>query len=375
MKTKITSRRVLNRAESERLTIAAFASILLHLAAVALLIIAVRSGVRPDVVAVPEPLNVPVEVILEPPAPQPTTASYIENRTDQESPTPPENPQFESNRNSVAASDRPATGSKPLPSMEGRDTGGSQLNNQSFSLGETPREDAVMGNAATASTATTKPPEKSASPAEKPEPQPTPVPDVTPDARVAASPEPQPTPPVSSPSPPPNALALLDPPIRRATRAELSTPPPATPPPDSATANRPPEPARPSRPGYQPELRSDRITGGINNRGRPSVNAIGTPLGRYKKMLSDAIGSRWYYYVNRQIDLVTIGTVEIHFVVDRNGKASGLRVTANSSNESFASISLRSILEAKIPPIPDEVAENLASGQLKVDYTFTILTN
>ena len=34
------------------------------------------------------------------------------------------------------------------------------------------------------------------------------------------------------------------------------------------------------------------IRGGINNRGRSAVNAVGTPQGRYKKLLEDAIGSR-----------------------------------------------------------------------------------
>ncbi len=59
----------------------------------------------------------------------------------------------------------------------------------------------------------------------------------------------------------------------------------------------PPQPSRPQTPGFQPERRVTRLTGGITNRGRASVDAIGTPLGRYKKAISDAIGSRWYYYV------------------------------------------------------------------------------
>ena len=42
---------------------------------------------------------------------------------------------------------------------------------------------------------------------------------------------------------------------------------------------------------------------------RPSaLNAVGTPQGRYKKLLEDAIGSRWYYYTAAKIDLISIGT-------------------------------------------------------------------
>ena len=105
------------------------------------------------------------------------------------------------------------------------------------------------------------------------------------------------------------------------------------------------------------------------------MDAAATPLGRYKKMVSDAIGSRWYYYVNDQIGLLNIGTVEIRFIVSSNGKVGGVKVLSNTSNESFASVSVNSIIEAEIPPIPDEVAKLLVNGRLEIDYTFTILSN
>ena len=55
------------------------------------------------------------------------------------------------------------------------------------------------------------------------------------------------------------------------------------------------------------------IRGGINNRGRSALNAVGTPQGRYKKLLEDAIGSRWYYYTAAKIDLISIGTTSSDF--------------------------------------------------------------
>jgi TonB family protein len=133
-------------------------------------------------------------------------------------------------------------------------------------------------------------------------------------------------------------------------------------------------PERPaSVPGFQPQTRTTRITGGVTSRGRASVAAEATPLGRYKKMLSDAIGSRWYYYVNDMMDLVSIGTVEIRFIVRANGSVEGVRVLRNSSNESLASCSVRAVIEAEIPPIPPEVVKELEGGSLEVDYSFTIV--
>src|SRR5258706_419788 len=44
---------------------------------------------------------------------------------------------------------------------------------------------------------------------------------------------------------------------------------------------------------YRPYKDRTRISGRITNRGVSSVNALGTPLGRYMKFLLDAVGSRW----------------------------------------------------------------------------------
>jgi hypothetical protein len=105
------------------------------------------------------------------------------------------------------------------------------------------------------------------------------------------------------------------------------------------------------------------------------VDAVGTPLGKYKKALSDAIGSRWYYYVSDQISILAVGTLTIRFTVLQSGKVVGLQVLRNSSNESFASVSIRAILEADIPPIPPDVAQHLENNAIEVDYTFSILAN
>ena len=105
------------------------------------------------------------------------------------------------------------------------------------------------------------------------------------------------------------------------------------------------------------------------------MEANATPLGRYKKQVSDAIGSRWYYHVNSQMGLLNIGTVEIRFQVLPDGKVKSPRVISNSSNESFASVSLAAVIQAEIPPIPPELVGLLENGRLEIDYSFTILGN
>jgi len=106
------------------------------------------------------------------------------------------------------------------------------------------------------------------------------------------------------------------------------------------------------------------------------VNALGTPLGRYEKILKDAIGSRWYAYMEAKRDLTNIGTLQVHFFIDRSGRVKNLKITENTSNEAFANICLQSILEAQLPPIPDDVANTLPSEGLEIEgMNFIIYPN
>jgi outer membrane biosynthesis protein TonB len=109
------------------------------------------------------------------------------------------------------------------------------------------------------------------------------------------------------------------------------------------------------------------MAGNITTRGISSVNALGTPLGRYQKIVADSIGSRWYTYVDQKRDLISIGTLHLSFVIDRSGRVKNLKVTQNTSNESFASVCVQSVMEAHLPPIPEDVANTLPSEGLEVD--------
>ena len=105
------------------------------------------------------------------------------------------------------------------------------------------------------------------------------------------------------------------------------------------------------------------------------MNAVGTPQGRYKKLLEDAIGSRWYYYVNARGDLIDIGTTSVTFEVMADGSVRNLRIIENTANEASASIALRSIQETRFPPIPEDLLATLPDGHFTMDESFTIFAN
>ena len=324
--------------QDRRKTAAAFiASVLIHLLLILLIawLLANRPALPP-----PKPEEPAVEITLlnSPPA-QRAEPQYVETSEAQRADRPPENPAFESDKDTHAASPLPATGDAPVPTMDGEESPTLSMENREYTPGREAR------------------------------PAPPPVPPArTETARQESTPpEPEseslPKPRTSSP------IALLEPPKPK------TEPKPEEARPEEKKPAEPAQPAQPSAPGYQPQTRITRIRGNISNRGRASVAANATPLGRYKKILADAIGSRWYYYVNEQMGLLEIGTLEVRFVVSASGKVEQLRVISNSSNESFAACSVQAIMEAEIPPIPKELVPMLANGRIEIDYSFTILSN
>lgn len=257
----------------------------------------------------------------------------------------PKEKTFEANENSIAAAEKAATTDNPLPGQDGKERPFTSFEDRSYSLAS---KGAV--------------PESKPTPTAPPKKEPTPI-------------EAKPTP--AAPTPDPNQLALLTQtptpfpsPAESEQNTETQAPTP-TPTPTPEPTTTPPSPASAYRDFQQKTL----IRGGISNRGRSGVNAVGTPLGRYKKALEDAIGSRWYYYTAAKVDLISIGTTSVTFEILADGSVANLRMTENTANESSASIALRSIQETKFPPIPEDLLDALPDHRFTMEESFTIFAN
>ncbi|MDQ2824317.1 MAG: energy transducer TonB, partial [Verrucomicrobiota bacterium] len=310
------------KAEVRKILWALLAAVFLHL-----LIgygIATFSGVFSSPVVVEE--DKPVELTIvdlstPPPAVAKKNSMFMETDESKQSVEPPKEKTFESNANSIAASQQPATGDAPLPSQQGKDRPSVDLENHNYSLANQGAQ-----------------PQPSAQPQQTPQPS---------------------EPPKSTPQPTPvDQFAML-----------TKTPAPTIQPSVAPT------PAQ-VRSTYRPLKEKTRISGSISNRGISSVNALGTPLGRYEKILKDAIGSRWYAYMEQKRDLTSIGTLQVHFYIDRSGRVKNLKITENTSNEAFANVCLQSVLEAQLPAIPDDLANTLPSEGLEIEgMNFIIYPN
>lgn len=284
---------------------ALLAAIAIHLAVAFLL--AAFSGVFSPALPMPEKPAELTLVDLSPTPLVPKNSSFIETDESKKAPEPKDKT-FESNANSIGASELAAAGELPLPSQTGKDRPFMDFETHPYSLDT-----------------------KGAQPQQS----------------TAASQQKQ------MPAPPPAPITAAE---QFALLTEKSAPETER----SAEASQ-------AQSAYRRLRERTHIAGNITTRGISAVNALGTPLGRYQKIVTDSIGSRWYTYVKEKGDLINIGTLRLRFVVDRSGRVKDLKITENSSNEAFANVCVQSVLEAHLPPIPEDVANTLPPEGLEMD--------
>src|SRR6266516_4474844 len=208
---------------------ALLAAIVIHL--VIAFLLAAFSGVFSPSIPMQEK---PVELTFVDLSPASKNSAFIETDESKKAPEPKDKT-FESNANSVGASELAATGELPLPSQEGKDRPLMDLETNPYSLetkGAQPQQSAAAS-------------QQKQMPAAQPVPM------------TAAE-----------------QFALLT--QKPALETERSA-----------------EPSQ-AQSAYRRLKERTQIAGNITNRGISAVNALGTPLGRYQKIVADSIGSRWY---------------------------------------------------------------------------------
>jgi len=194
-----------------------------------------------------------------------------------------------------------------------------------------------------------------------------------PDEPKPDEPKPQPTAtPLPKPTPVPTARPTPSP---MPTPAPRATPAKPTPEPQSVivAAKFEPQNSRPkpiANPGYAPQMRRTKVSGSNLPPGEDGVDSVATPLGRYKKAVSSAVGSRWNYYIQQRMSLLQTGKVTAIFTIDANGKLRGFRLDENTSNSAHAALVEQCIREAEFDPPPPEALRN---GVFEYPMSFHLL--
>lgn len=376
--------------DRQKITLALIVSALLHVLAGVFVIIWTQlnpmdfAEEKPDpqkleVTIVPAPTPPEIAIAPEPTPPPKLVRSFLDTTGLLASQKAPDKPLFESDVNSHAGSEQPATGNAPLPSQEGKNLPFANFKTQDYSVGAgqqpammvdpsrlpapaappapTPAEMAKAEPPAP--TPIPQPPIPAESPTNEPQPRatpffnptpvPTPTPTATPEDALALG-KPTPTPPrKSSPTPTPAQLAkLTDAPLLR--HSEMKPPAPPLQPPPSAQTFR----------------EKTNIAGGITKPGKPGVDAIQTPRGKYEALMHNMVGSRWNQYVREKGGLISAGEVIVSFKIDENGVTGDVKVISNTANSELANITIRAILESKLPPVPEELEPMLRNGRLEI---------
>ncbi len=125
-------------------------------------------------------------------------------------------------------------------------------------------------------------------------------------------------------------------------------------------------------PGFRPETHATSMRGTISNRGRASIDAAESPLGRYKAQVSSEIEKLWHRFRQDRAEFVVYGSIQLEFKVDRYGKPRNLKILRNDANAIMVDFSLSAILEANIPPMPEEILDILDNETLEVTYDVII---
>jgi len=346
------------RSERQKILWAVFLSLLLHLV-VGVSIASFGDKLQPSLPEDEKPVELTIVHVAPMPTPPtgPKNTPFIDTTEQTETKEEPKEKTFESNANSIAASELPALGIAPIPTQEGKELPTMDLKNRQHSLDVEGAQAQPVSRPAPAPSITQA----------TPQPTPAPSPSATP------SPTPQPTPtltPTPTPTPTGDLLAMFrasPPPTARTPEPEKEVSSPSR---KAAPVSRPPASS-----AYRREQVQERMAGNISKRGVSSVNAVGTPLGLYEKKVYDAIGKRWYALCDANRDRVDIGTVHVQFVVAPNGKINDIKVTSGGTSASFTNLCLQSIQEAKPEAIPEDVMAVLPPDGLPGEISFTGFQN
>jgi hypothetical protein len=82
-------------------------------------------------------------------------------------------------------------------------------------------------------------------------------------------------------------------------------------------------------------------------------------LAAYQKRVTDIIGPRWYACTEAQRDRVALGKVTVTFRILSDGQVANLKIIGNTSNEVLLDCAISAILDARFPPIPDGVCQQI----------------
>ena len=312
---------------------------------------------------------------------------YIRTTVPQESLTSPDQPAFVSDRNTVAQSERPGDGSNATPNIDGKRQDSIQVEDQRFrdglSIDESPTniktKPTTPGSLASSEQQpTTEPQEPTKTQAQTTNEISEPLPEILdaiplPKTQAQLHPEllqgeidSQPTDDVAE------APIEMEEVTEQSELAAEAAPPGAPTLPVTPAPSTLPVPDRDVE-AFQSETPKAKLDGGAAKKGYTAFDAEDTPIGRYRKEVSDTIERSWQAKMLASQDFFGFNVkIRVEFSLNKWGKVSNLRVRKRAKNAVLTNQTLAAILEAKLPAMPPIVIEQLDGGNLPCHFNFII---
>lgn len=312
---------------------------------------------------------------------------YLRTTAPQESLTSPDIPNFVSDRNTVAQSERPGEGNENIPSINGEREDSIEVEDRRYrdglSVNESPTkveiEPTIPGSLAPSKQLPNSEPQNPAN-----------------TQAETATEISEPLPEIADAIPLPTPEALLHPeelegekdnqptdttveaPEEReeVTEQQESAAVPA--PPGAPTLPVTPAPSSLPVPdrnveAFQSETRKAKLDGGATKKGYAAYDAEDTPIGRYRKEIAEAVERSWQGKMLASQDFFGYNVkIRVEFAVNRWGTVKNLTVPKRAKNAVLTNRTLAAILEAKLPEMPPAVVEQLDGGDLPYHFNFTI---
>lgn len=177
-----------------------------------------------------------------------------------------------------------------------------------------------------------------------------------------------PTPATPPPKPPPqfdeNGLPVL-PALNAPTMAQQNP---------ALAAN--PSPARQAVPPPTQLAEAASLQGRAGMSGAPSPESLQTDLGRYKAKVYRAVGSHWYEKVNRQLQLLSVGTVRVQYTIYKDGTVTTRVIDGGGAEmQILLSLSVNSITEAApFDPFPPAMLKQVGDSYTD-EFSFSVYGN
>lgn len=124
--------------------------------------------------------------------------------------------------------------------------------------------------------------------------------------------------------------------------------------------------------GFTHETRRRKLRGTLSNQGAPSFDAKATPTGKYLAQVTREIERKWRAQVDQHRDFFSFATLRVTFKIDKSGTVHDLKISRAEANAVIKDFTLSAILEAELPPIPEDLWDILEGEQIQMSYDVVI---